>query len=139
VALVLEHLGDGDRTIACMHLWAGGGIPAAARRDETEKHNPCASDNGKNNIERDAAILRCLRPHQVVQLHEILAMSKKVHFMLDLAANDKLFSLMDSSENLLLDESGNLKVADFGLGVAASSSDQHLRSRKLVNPRGIWN
>jgi carbon catabolite-derepressing protein kinase len=75
----------------------------------------------------------------VVQLHEILAMSKKVHFMLDLAANGKLFSLMDSSENLLLDESGNLKVADFGLGVAASSSEQHLRSRKLVNPRGIWN
>jgi serine/threonine protein kinase len=57
----------------------------------------------------------------VVQLHEILVTHKKVHFMLDLAVSDELFSLMDSSENLLLDEGGNLKVVDFGLSVVASS------------------
>ncbi|CAN6185996.1 unnamed protein product [Urochloa humidicola] len=107
-------------------------------------------------IEREAAILRRLRHHHVVRLHEILATRKKVHFVLDLAAGGELFSLVDASgrmpedlarhyfrqlvsavrychargvfhrdikpENLLLDESGALKVADFGLGAVASDA-----------------
>jgi hypothetical protein len=132
VALVIEHLGDGDGDVSCMaSLRAGRGVLAVARREETEKPNPRASDGGKNNIKQDATILWCVQHRHVVQLHEILVTRKKVHFMLDLATSGELLSLMDSVENL--------KVADFGLGVVASSSDQHLRSRKLVNPRGIWN
>jgi hypothetical protein len=65
-------------------------------------------------------------------------MCKKVHFMLNLAASGELFSLIDLPKNLLLDKGGDLKVVDFGPdGVA--SPDQHLCSRKLVNPHDIWN
>ncbi|CAN6371846.1 unnamed protein product [Urochloa humidicola] len=42
------------------------------------------------------ANLRRLRHRHVVQLHEILATRKKVHFVLDLAAGGELFSLLDS-------------------------------------------
>ncbi|CAO2142529.1 unnamed protein product [Urochloa humidicola] len=39
---------------------------------------------------------RHLRHRHVVRLHEILAMRKKVHFALNLAADGELFSLLDS-------------------------------------------
>jgi hypothetical protein len=82
---------------------------ATAHREEPEKPDLCASGGGENNIEQDDAILRRLRHRCVVQLHEILAMRKKVHFKLDLVTSGELFSLMDSPENLLLDEGGTSK------------------------------
>ncbi|XP_057806129.1 CBL-interacting serine/threonine-protein kinase 1-like isoform X2 [Salvia miltiorrhiza] len=83
--------------------------------------------NITDQIKREIGTLKLLKHPNVVRLHEVLASKAKIYMVLEYVNGGELFDRI--LENVLIDESGLIKITDFGL----SALPQHFRDDGLLH------
>ncbi|KAM3394518.1 hypothetical protein P3S68_003520 [Capsicum galapagoense] len=109
-------------------------------------------------IKREISLLRLIRHPNVVELNQVMAGKTKIYFAMEYVKGGELFNTVAKEsrgvyhrdlkpENILLDETGNLKVSDFGLSALYETKRQdgllHMACRtpayvtpEVINKRG---
>ncbi|KAM3306694.1 CBL-interacting protein kinase 5-like isoform X1 [Capsicum chacoense] len=86
-------------------------------------------------IKREISVMRLIRHPNVVELYEVMASKTKIYFAMEYVKGGELFNKVAKGsrgvyhrdlkpENILLDETGNLKVSDFGLSALYETKRQ---------------